>query len=71
MNQVHVPFDLSFPLKGKDMVVVIDRKRLKVGIKGRTPVIDGETFGEMKVEESNWVIEDKKKVVLFIEKVII
>ncbi|XP_033635975.1 nuclear migration protein nudC-like isoform X1 [Asterias rubens] len=67
--EIHIPFNVSFPLKGKDMTVVIDRKHLKVGIKGQDPIIDGETFSEMKVEESNWVIEDKKRVVLFVEKI--
>ena len=32
-------------------------------------MIDGETFNEIKLEESTWCIEDRKVVVVNIEKV--
>ncbi|XP_022101557.1 nuclear migration protein nudC-like [Acanthaster planci] len=67
--EVHVPFEVPFPIKSRDLIVEIDRKRLKVALKGKPPVLEGETFNEIKVEESNWVIEDKKRVVLFLEKI--
>ena len=45
-------------------------QHLKVGIKGKPPVIDGETCKEIKLEESTWCIEDGKEVILNIEKVL-
>jgi hypothetical protein len=56
-------------LKAKDLIVDVKRKHMKIGLKGREPVIDGELSEEVKVESMNWVIEDKKAVVMTLDKV--
>lgn len=67
--QLKIPFNVPFALRARDIVVNIGKKTLKVGIKGQEPVIDGELCAEVKQEESLWVIQDNKTVVITLEKI--
>lgn len=66
---LRVPIVSNLKLKSKDIIVEIKRKHLKVGIKGQLPIIDGELEHEVKLEESTWVFENSKIVMISIEKV--
>lgn len=42
---------------------------MTVGIRGHPPIIDGETFADLKKEESMWTLDDGKLIHIVIEKV--
>ncbi|RXG73491.1 Nuclear migration protein nudC [Armadillidium vulgare] len=64
---------LCVPLPGKfksrDICVEFSRKHLKVGVKGQEPIIDGELCNEVKVEESNWCLDNGKVLMITLEKI--
>lgn len=59
---------LSISVRPRDVTVKIGKKTLSVGVKGQPPIIDGELHGEVKTEESMWVLQDGKMIVINLEK---
>ena len=69
LEDVEIRIPLPFPCKSRDLIVEIGKKSLKVALKGHPPIIDGELDAEVKVEESTWVLEDKKSILVSLEKI--
>ncbi|KAL3882220.1 hypothetical protein ACJMK2_028585 [Sinanodonta woodiana] len=67
--EVKIPFKVPFALKAKDVIVQIDKKHIKAGLKGHPFVLDGELYKDIKVEDSTWLIQEKKDLVITLEKV--
>ncbi|KAF8453139.1 CS domain-containing protein [Terfezia claveryi] len=65
--------DISVPVpkgtRARDLVVDIKKLRLKVGVKGKEPIIDGDLPKAIQVDESTWTLEDQQSVELHLEKV--
>lgn len=64
-----IPLNVSFKVKGRDVIVDIQQSHLKVGLKGHPPIIDGDLSKKVKIEECSWVLQDQKNVVITLEKV--
>ena len=65
--QVRVPLPIA--CKSRDLVVDMQRRQLKVALKGHPAIIDDRLDHEIKVEESTWLLEDKRALLIHIEKV--
>ncbi len=50
--------------KGKELVVILQKKKLSVGLKGQEPIVNGELCKEIKVEESNWTLRMMCKILI-------
>jgi len=65
--------DITVPVpkgtRGRDLVVVIQKKKLSVGLKGQDKILDGELCQEIKMEDSTWTLEDNESVLIHLEKI--
>jgi len=69
LQEVELRVPLGGAYKAKDLTVTIEKKHLKVGIKGQPLIIDGDFPKEVKLEECTWCLEDKKTLLINLEKV--
>jgi len=69
LKDVEVKIPLPFAVKGRDVTVKFEKKSLSVALRGMAPIIDGEMYNNIKVEDSTWTLEEKKIVCLSLEKI--
>uniref|UniRef100_A0A1L8DME6 Nuclear migration protein nudC n=1 Tax=Nyssomyia neivai TaxID=330878 RepID=A0A1L8DME6_9DIPT len=67
--ELRVPLNVNFNVRSRDVVVKIGKKSLTVGLKGHEPIINGDLYAEIKMEDSVWVMQDGKSIQLNFEKV--
>nr|CCC91534.1 conserved hypothetical protein [Trypanosoma congolense IL3000] len=65
--EVRVPL-LVASARGRDVDVTVQQRHLRVGMKGKSPIVDGELFSAVKTEDCMWTIEDGHTVVLTLTK---
>ncbi|KAJ7244747.1 nuclear movement protein nudC [Mycena haematopus] len=68
LGEVDVIVPVPKGTRGKDLVVVIQKKKLSVGLKGQDKILDGELCQEIKMEDSTWTLEDNQSVLIHLEK---
>ncbi|KAI1138127.1 nuclear movement protein [Hypoxylon sp. FL0543] len=76
-NQTIGDLDVSFSvpgnLKSRDLVVEIKKQKLKAGVKGQDPIIDGDLPHAIHTEESTWTLtsapDGTKTVEIHLDKV--
>ncbi|VDB99639.1 unnamed protein product [Peniophora sp. CBMAI 1063] len=69
LGEVDIVVPVPQGTRGRDLSVVIQKKKLSVGLKGKEPIMSGELCKDIKVEESTWSIEDQSIVNVHLEKV--
>ena len=68
LSELNVVVPVPLGTKIKTLDVEIKNKRLKVGIKGQPPIVDGELHKKIIVDDSFWTLEDGKEVCLQLQK---
>ncbi|CAF0750910.1 unnamed protein product [Didymodactylos carnosus] len=66
---IRIPLKTGARLKSRDIIVKFERKHLHVAVRGQTPIIDAETYADIKIEESMWTLDEGKLIVVHLEKV--
>merc|ERR1711939_893232 len=54
--------------RSRDLQVSLMRSKLSVGLKGKDPILHGELFKDIRVDDSTWTLEDAKEVSIQLEK---
>ena len=68
LKEVEVRVTLPIKVKSRDVVVDVQIKQLKVGVKGHPPIINGELYKKIKPKDSFWTLEGGKTVVVQFDK---
>ncbi|PON72080.1 Alpha-crystallin, subunit A [Parasponia andersonii] len=68
LQEVNVVIPVPTGTKARFVVCDIKKNRLKVGLKGQPPIIDGELFKSVKPDDCYWSIEDQSAVSILLTK---
>ncbi|KAL4385064.1 hypothetical protein GQ457_15G002690 [Hibiscus cannabinus] len=68
LQEVTVNVPVPSGTRSKFVVCEIKKNRLKVGLKGQPPVIDGELFQAVKPDDCYWSIEDNRSLSILLTK---
>ena len=61
IKEISINVPLPKEIRAKDLDIVWDEKKLKVAIKGKEPIIDGELFGKIDSESLLWTVDEDNK----------
>ncbi len=61
IKEITINVPLPKEIRAKDMDITWDEKKIKVAIKGKEPIIQGELFGTIDSESLIWTIDDDNK----------
>ncbi|KAF9457451.1 nuclear movement protein nudC [Collybia nuda] len=68
LGELDVVIPVPKGTRAKDLVVVLQKKKLSVGLKGQDQILGGELCREIKVEDSTWTLQDNQAVLVHLEK---
>ena len=56
MGEVDIVVPVSKGTRARELEVIIQKRKLSVGLKGKDKIMDGELCKEIKVEDSTWTL---------------
>ncbi|KAK9145485.1 hypothetical protein Sjap_005388 [Stephania japonica] len=68
LQEVTVSIPVPEGTKSRFIACEIKKNHLKVGLKGQPPIIDGELFQSVKVDDCFWSLEDQKFISVLLTK---
>ncbi|KAF9667343.1 hypothetical protein SADUNF_Sadunf15G0013100 [Salix dunnii] len=68
LQEVNVQIPVPSGTKSRFVVCDIKKNHLKVGIKGQPPIIEGEPYKPIKVDDCYWSIEDQNTISILLTK---
>ncbi|KAJ4911402.1 Protein BOBBER 1 [Raphanus sativus] len=68
LGEVTVNIPVPSGTKARSVVCEIKKNRLKLGLKGQDPIIDGELYRSVKPDDCYWNIEDQKMISILLTK---
>jgi len=69
LQELEVRIPVPPGTRGKDIDMVITADHMKLGIKGKPPIIDDEFEKSVKPAEKYWTLDDNKLIILTLSKV--
>ncbi|KAI9315952.1 HSP20-like chaperone [Dichotomocladium elegans] len=69
LQDVDVTIPVPKGTRGRDLVVELKRKHIKVALKGQPAILEGELCKDIKVDDSTWTIDNQQEVLVHLEKV--
>ncbi|KAK4431338.1 protein BOBBER 1 [Sesamum alatum] len=68
LQEVNISVPVPPGTKSRFIACEIKKNHLKVGLKGQPPVIDGELYQPIKVDDCFWSLEDQKSISILLTK---
>ncbi|XP_073131528.1 protein BOBBER 1-like [Henckelia pumila] len=68
LQEVNISVPVPPGTKSRFITCEIKKKYLKVGLKGQPPVVEGELFQSVKVDDCFWSLEDQKSISILLTK---
>lgn len=56
LGEVDIVVPVPKGTRSRDLAVVIAKKKLSVGLKGKDPIMSGELCKEIKMDDSTWTL---------------
>ncbi|XP_071732231.1 protein BOBBER 1-like [Rutidosis leptorrhynchoides] len=68
LQEVNVTIPVPPGTPSRAIVCDIKKNHLKVGLKGQPPILEGDLYKSVKVDDSFWSLEDKKAIAILLTK---